>query len=205
VETDLHGRAWGLMSRSAGIRLDLAAIEADTAEYDGPYVKPNFTTAAVGILLHEIGHAACWPKPEQPPTLSPTEAAAVVELWATRDETAPPDPAPWFDDHGAEFIRAVLHVHHRAMRLLRFPIDLATLLASESYGLSPLPLYVEALAGEPARLARKPFKAILTTCPPTAFAELWRVDTRRWLDTIDSPTPEQRAAVAAAQNLFPFS
>ena len=91
ADTELHGRAWGLMSRSAGIRLDLAAMAAATGA--GALRGFHLATEALGILIHEIAHAACWKRPEERPALSPPEAAAVVERWARQDAVAPPDPA----------------------------------------------------------------------------------------------------------------
>ena len=96
-----------------------------------------------------------------------------------------------------------LHVAHRAERLLGYGIVLLDVFDPDDYGLSGIYAYRNALGNEPAALEAEPFTAILETCPSRPFVELWRADVDRWLSGIDSPTPEQRAAVVAARNLFP--
>ena len=162
----------------------------------------HLATEALGILIHEIAHAACWRRPEERPALSPPEAAAVVEQWARQDAAAPPDPAPWFDDHGAEFIRMTLHVAHRAERLLGYGIVLLDVFDPDDYGLSGIYAYRNALGNEPAALKAEPFTAILETCPPQAVCRVVASRRSTMADRIASPTPEQRAAVVAALSLY---
>jgi hypothetical protein len=102
-----------------------------------------------------------------------------------------------------KFLRAVLHVAHRAERLLGYGIVLLDIFAAEDYGLSSTYAYRRTLGTEPEDLEAVPFSTILETCPPRPFVALWKQDVQRWLDTIAEPTPKQVAAVEAAMSLFP--
>ena len=83
-----------------------------------------------------------------------------------------------------------LHVAHRAERLLGYGIVLLDVFDPDDYGLSGIYAYRNALGNEPAALEAEPFTAILKTCPPRPFVELWLADVDRWLSGIDSPTPD---------------
>lgn len=108
--------------------------------------------------------------------------------------TMPAPLAPWFA-HEAGFIRAAIHVSHRA-QLHGFingtPTNLT--IAGNRYGLSPVGRYCEALGDEPQRRQEEPIAEILLTNSPIEFDALFTSDTQQ----IAKP-PRQRACPSSGR------
>jgi hypothetical protein len=110
-------------------------------------------------------------------------------LTADADGTDPPTNGPGaaipWRGHEWAFIRAALHLAHRAAAL---GVDLTPrdVFDAETYGLTPTGRYVAALGDEPDRLAGCDFATVARTPPPAAFGELWLADVRRWLERPDA-------------------
>lgn len=139
----------------------------------------EFRLAVLEVTVHELGHILSFSSPFRVP-------AAGIEA-TLRCLGEPPGPdfdrfaaadarrtvKPWAD-HGAEFVRIVLHLQHRARRL---GVPVCPIAAGADYGLSSLDRYREALGNEPERFARLAFSEIKRLPPPRAFAALWEYDT----------------------------
>jgi hypothetical protein len=140
----------------------------------------DIETAVSAIALHELAHILERPalyrdRRGEDPLRVQLEALIVGQMIAEDTATAKP-----FDGHGAGFIRAALHLRHRA-DVAGMLIPLFYYCAGNHYGLSHPSRYREALGDEPARLAEASFKQILASPYPTAFWRLWTVDTAQGL------------------------
>ncbi len=90
---------------------------------------------------------------------------------------------PW-RGHEWAFIRAALHLTHRAA-VLGVDLTPRDVFDAEPHGLAPTCRYMAALGDEPDRLAGRDFATIEQAPPQAAFAELWLADVRRWLERPD--------------------
>lgn len=102
-----------------------------------------------------------------------TAGITLHELAHWLDGTADPK-ATRRDQHGPRFIRACIHLAHRARihpRLLR--------VCGAAYNLSSLRDYVTALGREPREQAAAPIRSILNSPAPAAFVRLWEEDASR--------------------------
>jgi hypothetical protein len=82
----------------------------------------------------------------------------------------PPKKNPW-SGHESSFIRAALHIHHRA-NAVGFTIRSADMSAAgEQYGLAPIEQYAEVLGDEPSRRIEESLFDIIDSKPPTEFEE----------------------------------
>jgi hypothetical protein len=129
------------------------------------------------VLCHECGHAALL----EPESVSESE----LDLAGLQSVLS----SPWrswglhqgelWAGHDWKWIRAVLHVVHRAKAwgLLTVPEAVADL--SGQYGLSSLGDYSAALGHEPAALDWLPLAEALARPAPAEFEELWAADVRR--------------------------
>jgi hypothetical protein len=137
--------------------------------------------ALVGVVLHELAHMLVRPRlffdrTGEDPARIEFEANMMNEIVLMDD---PPDMAP-YEGHGDRFIRAVLHLQHRA-EAAGVPIGAGAIFNGSWYGLSHASRYQEALGDEPCRMADRLFKDILAAKPPAAFDSLWRDDILAWL------------------------
>jgi hypothetical protein len=193
--------------------------------------------AAAGIALHEFAH---WLEDE---LLMATVAEEIFDLalpgfgiaelpqkfavaeYDAQGEQSAAAACAW-EKHGLRFIRAALHLHHRAQRLgIHIPLRLLNV-AGLRYGLSPAGYYAIALGEEIRREAGAPLRPLLNTEPPAAAARLFALDTtddsgRSWTEQfeelrslasaldVDQPvaavavTPDAGARAAAAPRVLP--
>lgn len=102
---------------------------------------------------------------------------------------------PSWCEHNADFIRAALHLHHRATRA-GYDIPLTSVVHACEYEISPISRYAAVL--QPELQATAPDTLILdlvATDPPAAFAKLWCDDVRNWLFVLRRREPPRGHAV----------
>lgn len=139
-------------------------------------------TAGVGVLVHEAAHYL-----EQ--VLHPRRSRSPERLRAFIEGVAA-DPLlrsyhlckgpPAAAQHGAPWIRASLHLWHRAKQLHPGLTADHCVIAGPRYGLRPPCDYAAALAGELLSRQELPITAILNNIrPPQAFVSLWERDAGR--------------------------
>jgi hypothetical protein len=90
----------------------------------------------------------------------------------------PPATVP-YAGHEARFIRAAVHLQHRAS-IAGVTVAPSRLCAGREYGLSSANQYRNALGDEPCRLAADSIRELLDRHPPEAFSRLWAEDAARW-------------------------
>lgn len=150
------------------IALDMASIRESAA--DLPCTAHHL---ALRTFLHEVGHAVPFYdlggdiRREPTPAQLSAAADSFAKFAARPDDT----PVPWAH-HGLWFVRAVLHLHYRAI-VAGFDIPGDAPCAGFGYALSPAWVYAEALADEPQRMRSATFRQIKNTEPPAAFVELF--------------------------------
>ncbi len=83
-------------------------------------------------------------------------------------------------DHGKRFIRAALHLRHRAYAAGTC-IGLAFVCPNRLYGLSHANAYRVALGDEPVRLADARIRDVLASPPPAEISRRWADDLAHWL------------------------
>ena len=87
---------------------------------------------------------------------------------------------PGLQDHGERFIRAALHLRHRA-EIAGVAIGPTLVCRNRDYGLSHANAYPAALGDEPVRLADARIRDVLASPPPAEFSRLWADDLAHWL------------------------
>jgi hypothetical protein len=153
----------------------------DDTNLDGlDHVDMELYFQSIGV--HELGHILERPalfhdRPNVVPMCLKREAANIARL-VTSDITESEKIVP-FLGHGMRFIRAALHLCHRA-KLAGFAITPSRVFCSSYYGLSHASCYHKALGTEPRRLIDARMLDILRSPPPKAFSRLWTADVVRW-------------------------
>ena len=152
----------------------------DTDQFNGRY-DGDREAALLHAVVHEaahhaaIGRAAMLAKPDS--ELEPMLLAALRSVDFDSLPMIGVAPGPLWEHHGAEFIRANLHLHYRAWHLAQRLLWLDMLsVAGPTYGLSPAELYVEALGDEPERCNGWSMLDVIETPAPAAFLELFAKD-----------------------------
>jgi hypothetical protein len=84
--------------------------------------------------------------------------------------------------HGQRFIRAALHLRHRA-EVAGVCIGSALVCPNREYGLSHANAYRDALGDEPICLADARLRDVLASPPPEEFSRLWADDLAHWLQS----------------------
>lgn len=160
----------------------LLKINLDLIRQDNPSDDSHHKIRAV--TLHELAHYVerlripierneleDWPEPLR---------LAFEKLQAKNFEVDEPDepvePLPWVG-HGDDFIRACIHIQHRAAKLGHYYSLNAMHVAGNTYALSDPDLYREALGDEPQRLENLPLADIWQHEPPATFETVWLHDT----------------------------
>lgn len=134
------------------------------------------------IILHELAHiisrpvARCVATVADPMRLK-FEALCLGD--AVSREPSPEIVTTPFQGHGPRFIRAALHLRHRA-ELAGVPVPLYGYCAGNRYGLSHPNRYRESLNDEPDRLAGGSIREILDFPYTEAFWRLWTADVAHW-------------------------
>jgi len=135
--------------------------------------------------------------------LSGKEVERLREAITTKCRRQPARPAVPFADHEHDFIRAAMHLVHRANRA-GFNCGPGDVVESLTYRLSPMQRYSDALGDEPERLSWASFATILDTPPPRPFIQLWQSDVRNWL-LGQTDYDQKTVAALAARRRFIFT
>lgn len=170
---DLHVReALGPRWRGRGpcMVVNDTTLQRDVHPDDLEYVT-------LGIVLHELGHILVRPqlyagRAQCSPERLKFESLVIAD--AVTRQTSSVEVKAYFG-HEAGFIRAVLHLRHRAEHA-GVRLAPATLCAGRRYGLSHAQRYADALGDEPLRLTDRTIRDILNMNPPPDFTRLWRED-----------------------------
>jgi hypothetical protein len=105
--------------------------------------------------------------------------------------------APQIDVHGAGWLRAVIHLRHRAEHLAMMPLPIDMVAGTAYYDSVELASFMDALGDEPERRVDESLQSILATDPPAKFAAMFAHRNAR------QPLPLERAAMpvtAVTQN-----
>jgi hypothetical protein len=133
------------------------------------------------------------------------QPSSILRSWCATQNTLPlPEYAPisW-NDHGGVFLRLMLHTARRLQKQLDFYIPECGVLDTDQYGIGSSSFrYRQALGDELDRLADVPLTELAKITPPTAFADLWQDDVRRWFSAIENPTDAQTNALIRGLQLF---
>ncbi len=148
-----------------------------------------------GTILHELGHCLVRRGLDREWQLNRADLGEtnVLHEFFLENHTAPKDDEdngrPLWDGHELEFVRAMIHLHHRAA-LLGFAVhDWEIHAAGPDYGLSSAAKYCCALGDEPLAwiASGRPLQDLATIPPPQAFQDLWSADTANWKPSITPP------------------
>ncbi len=161
--------------------------------------------AAAQTSIHELAHRLVATPMISPVDESPAAVAALAVDMAASITSPTPTAGPTaeipFLNHGGDWVRAMVHLAHRQLRLGCW-LAIHDLLPAGAYGLSDEGRYVEALGDEPERFQAEPFATITATRPPEAFVRLWRDDVWAWVRTHQTLADSQAAEVVRAVNLW---
>lgn len=143
---------------------------------------PDFEYYFLATAIHELAHILIAPRlydepaKETPKTIRREARKTAQYLTEEMPEGGPPP----FPDHGSIFIRAALHLCHRAERN-GVCIEANEVCAGYRYGLSHARRYQQALGDEPERMLDVPIARVVETTRPEAFDQLWKEDFRRYI------------------------
>lgn len=162
----------------------------DKGRWRGPgtviaFCQPMSRDEALGLVLHEVSHAV--PFVDPPLDFDPSPAIELaqrqlVEGLLVQPVGASPAMPLWYAEHGLQFVRRCLHVHHRAWQA-GFEVGLPMIgFAGEGYDLSLAWRYLRAIGDEPERMAATSFRVIDATPAPTEFSDLFQSDIRDWCE-----------------------
>ena len=158
-----------------------ACIVVNDAAVYGEALPDSLTADFCGIALHELAHVLQRPRlfTDRP---EPTEAevqAQIRQLAAHVSDESPEEPSVPWARHDLPFIRAFLHLAHRAEQA-GYPVCTAAFCAGPLYGLSSALTYRRALGDEPDRTADQPIREILRQPFPQECLPLFISDVGRW-------------------------
>lgn len=190
--TNYFPEGWQALLRAqgrwAGDGVLMALVPESMADDDDSPDVDAIRQRIFAIGFHELAHNLPW-KPHSNAGDSlclPGLQGADAAYWAYlefQDVGAPqfePLTRPWLN-HGADFIRTMAHIHHRAEQHGFIATDDQLLFAGDNYELSDPNEYIARLGDEPARMASATFAEIAATEPPKKFTELFAADCEAWL------------------------
>lgn len=175
---DVHGAlAYVIRGRIQFVKDELIRL----GEWEGQWGNTIVFTPGLAeesilpILLHELAHLLP-AKPAIVDTIQPTQEQVAgqnlqIAAWAAGSREVP----PWAG-HGPDFIRAAIHLSHRAEKLgWNIPLESMNV-AGEPYGLSMPFNYKVELGTEPWEFERKTFAEIDAAPMPPRFLNLFVQD-----------------------------
>jgi hypothetical protein len=137
-------------------------------------LEPYFLATAIHELAHILERAELHSVRSEPEPARLTFEALVIARAVAEPPTEATEAAE-FLTHDDRFIRAALHLCHRAARVGE-PVPLPLVWNRRCYGMSHVRAYQAALGDEPRRLADAAIRDVLATPPPEPFARLWADD-----------------------------
>lgn len=175
---DVIGPRW--RGRGPCVVVNDLVLREDCGEFWEPFFLATF--------LHELAHVVERPEPAPAPApLDPQRLTfeSLVLAHATSRPVARPDAvrvAPVVDPaHGLRFVRAALHLRHRAARH-GVRVGPGLVFDARGRGLSHTNAYRASLGDEPVRMAHAAIRDVLATPLPEPFARLWA-------DDVEAPPP----------------
>lgn len=148
-----------------------------TADLDAKDVELDFFAIVLHELAHVLERSLLF---EERKDVEPARLLFESIVVAYYVQEPPPDVASkmLMHQHDDRFIRAALHLHHRADAV---GMEAAPWLVcpTRDHGLSHWRAYHEALGDEPSRMFEASLREILATPPPEAFSVLWAADQAR--------------------------
>lgn len=131
------------------------------------------------IALHELAHILERPMLfQERADVEPAKLLFESIVLAAYVQDSPVDGMPErtpLKDHDDRFIRAVLHLRHRA-DVLGVEVAPALVCPTRDLGLSHANAYRDALGDEPIQLFESSIRQILASPPPEEFSRLWADD-----------------------------
>jgi hypothetical protein len=137
----------------------------------GPFLAPAFLATA----LHQLAHVLeCGMTFEDQPEVCPQRLIfdGLVVAHAMNEPVPATEARQRFVQHDDRFLRAVLHLRHRAGRL-GVPLAPDMIVPDTQPMLWSPTRYRIALGDEPDRLRGVPIRTILSMDPPADFVRLW--------------------------------
>lgn len=133
----------------------------------------------LGAAVHELAHAMIYGREWYIGGSVLRHRIYAESRERARSKQPPPDwTAPWAS-HDAPWIRAALHLCHRA-NALHVPLNGERVgVAGQNYGLSEPAKYSDALGGERFAFEGMSIRNVLATPAPAAFERLFSFDTRK--------------------------
>jgi hypothetical protein len=194
------GERW--QGRGACFAVDLQQVQDDAERDEGNQERQRdlFVRRAIELALHEIGHTLTHNRLFDPDT-TPAAAKEFLGECLNAPLIEPADTRVSWIAHGGDYLRTVIHLEHRAAKLLGRPIK-AKDLAGAPYGLSEGEAYRAALADEPKQLDGGRLSVIKQLPPPRAFIDLWRADLESWYGRIKNPSAFQAHLMEHGQELL---
>jgi hypothetical protein len=127
----------------------------------------------LGCVCHEVAHLL----PAQVPSVILDGIGDMVALcreWEAVDAACEADTLPGSsaNQHGADFVRRLLHLRHRVQQERDVVLPFNTL--GVYHGPCHVSLMAKRLGDEPARLRDATFQEIEQITPPAAYAALWK-------------------------------
>jgi len=143
----------------------------------------DLETYFLATVLHELAHVFERPalyreRPDAGPARLMFEALLLAQIVA--EPPSSEEGRASLPHHGQRFIRAALHLRHRA-EASGVCIAAAPICPNRDYGLSHANAYYAALGDEPVRLADARIRDVLASPPPEEFSRLWADDLAHWL------------------------
>lgn len=155
-------------------------ISPDRLTTWGNELRPDLREyVALNAVLHEFAHYA-----ERLAVANrfglKAHGEAPIDVATALAVDCPPGSPPW-TYHGLWFIRAAIHLCHRAREAGFTGANINTMrVADSSYGLSRPARYCEMLGDETERLADVPLSELLGRDSPAEFRELFAADCAAW-------------------------
>ncbi|MBM3984031.1 MAG: hypothetical protein FJ304_27950 [Planctomycetes bacterium] len=162
------GPAW--RGRGPCMVVNDIALVADVPED----LEPYFLATAIHELAHILERPELYSGRSEPEPARLTFEALVIARAVAEPPTDVTEAAE-FLTHDERFIRAALHLCHRAARVGE-PVPLSLVWNHRCYGMSHVRAYRAALDDEPRRMADARIRDVLATPPPEPFARLWADD-----------------------------
>jgi hypothetical protein len=146
-------------------------------------VGSTLLTSCRDLALHEFAHGLLW-KPveeENGPVEYPSPPAEEVAAYRGLYDRVVATVEPWVD-HGAAFLRIMVHLWHRSIIRKRSLSARNIWAAGSHYGLSPIGDYLAVLrsTGDLERYERTPLEEIARTEPPAELVRFFKADCLRW-------------------------
>jgi len=178
VGLELSAGVVGLHSRSLAGDRGVIVVRRNT-------LPDNATAGLVidAIVVHELAHELL--SEEQPQDLREFVQSIVCKHWRTWPIHS---GLPWAG-HDQRFIRALLHLIHRAAGH-GVRVCLPAAFDHELYLLSSLEEYQAALGDEPRETDWIPLADVLGKPAPSAFLNLWSRDVLSWAQSVDRKVGE---------------